>query len=472
MKLFLNSVFALSAMGCIGILTAIAEEMTIAPSARTGLQVTVYKGDLALIRDSRQVELESGDIDLAFSDISAGLQPETALLKSTDSAFAVREQVFDLGVIDRQALLKASIGQEVTLVRIDLENREEFETKAQVISVAKGIVLKIGDRIVTDIPGRLIFESLPPNLHAQPTLLASIKTLKVGDAVADLNYLTNGLTWRADYVAELGEGGKTIDLSAWATITNTTGTDFPQATLKLFSGEINRSAPPREMIQTAEMISARFASMAEEVPQESLSGSYLYTINRPVNLVDEQSKQLALLSTGRIEVLEDRISHSEGFSVRGEMSGKRRITRAERVIVFKNTPEAGLGVPLPEGVVRIFGQDSTGSLQLLGEDNVSHTPVGQEVRLALGLDFDVTVERTQTEFLRASERITISAHRLDVSNAKSEPVTVRLVEKMQGDWQITEESDAHLPVPGGAEWRIEVPALGKVQVTYRVRVRF
>lgn len=473
MKLFLKSVFLIFFIAGAAVLrSAAAEEMTVAPSDRTGLQVTVYNGDLALIRDIREVDLKPGDIDLAFADVSTGLQPETALLRSADSAFTVREQVFNFAVIDRQALLNASIGQEVTVVRINPKNGEEIEIKAEVISVSNEVVLKIGDRITTDIPGRLVFESLPPNLRAQPTLLASVETLTAGVAVADLNYLTTGLTWRADYVAELHEGGDTMELSAWATIANTTGTNFPQATLKLVAGDINRAVAPRQIMNTMEMVSARSAAMAEDVAQESLGAFYLYTIDQPVNLVDQQTKQLALLSAGSIEVREDLFSRSEGFSIRGTISGQRRTTQAERAIVFKNTDEAGLGTPLPSGTVRVYGQDSTGSLQMLGEDSLRHTPVEQEVRFKLGRDFDVTVERTQTDFLRASERITISAHRVVVSNAKDEPVTLRLVETMQGDWQITEESGAHSRAPGGAEWRVEVPPRGEAQVTYRVRVRF
>ena len=219
-------------------------------------------------------------------------------------------------------------------------------------------------------------------------------------------------------------------------------------------------------------MSARSAVMADDVRQESLAAFHVYAIDRPVTLADQQTKQLALLSARRVTVRTDLLSRGDTFALRGSMNGQTRTAQVTRALVFNNTEAEGLGTPLPSGTVRVYGQDSSGALQLLGEDGLSHTPVGQEVRFTLGRDFDVTVIRDQTEFLRASDRITISEHRLTVSNAKDEAVSVRLAEPMQGDWDIIEESLAHTKAGGDAQWLVEVPAGGEAEVTYRVRVRF
>ena len=448
-----------------------ADELNVLPSARTGLAVTVYNGDLALVRDSRRVDLPSGESDLAFADVSTRLQPNTALLQSSNRALLVREQVFDFDVVSQSSLLQASVGQEVGVVRFNPDSGKDVETRATVLSVANGVVLEIDGRITTEVPGRLVFDSLPPGVRAQPTLVASVSTEESGDVDADLSYLTNGLTWRADYVAELSEDGLTIDLSAWATISNTTGTDYPEATLKLVAGDINRAAPQPQMMRAMEM-GSRSSKMAADVMQESLAAFHLYAIEKPVTLADRQTKQLALLSANSIVVDTDLVSRSDVFTARGPMLGQQRSSQATRSLVFENSDEEGLGTPLPAGTVRVYGQDSSGALQLLGEDGVGHTPTGQDVQFTLGRDFDVTVVREQLEFLRASDRITITSNRITVSNGKDLPETVRLVEGLQGDWEIVEESAPHSKVLGEAEWTVEVPAGGEVQVEYRVRVRF
>lgn len=450
---------------------ASADELRVPPAARTGLSVTVYNGDLALIRDRRRVDLPAGQTDLAFADVSTRLQPNTALLRSDTGAFKVQQQVFDFDVVSQSSLLQASVGKKVTVVRANPATGKETETRATVLAVANGIVLEMDGKITTDIPGRLVFDSLPPGVRTQPTLVASIAAENKGEVNADLSYLTNGLSWRADYVAEFSEADSVIDLSAWATISNTTGTDFPEATLKLVAGDINRAVPQPQVMRAMEMAS-RGPKMADGFAQESLAAFHLYTIEQPVTLADRQSKQLALLSAASIAVRTDLVSRGDNFALRGPMNGQVREGQATRSLVFNNTEADGLGVPLPAGTVRVYGQDSSGALQLLGEDGVSHTPKGQDVQFTLGRDFDVTIVREQREFLRASERTTISAHRITVSNAKDTAVAVRLVEGMQGEWEILEESESHEKKQGDAEWSVEVPAGEEVVVDYRVRVRF
>lgn len=465
--------FPLLALTLVSALTTIvvADEISIPPAARTGLAVTVYNGDLALVRDRRRVDLPSGQTDLAFADVSTRMQPSTALLQSGERAFKVQEQVFDFDVVSQSSLLQASVGKQVTVVRINPATGKETEVRATVLAVANGVVLEIDGQITTEIPGRLVFDALPPSVRTQPTLVASIAAPKAGEVEANLSYLTNGLTWRADYVAEYDEAQSMIGLSAWASISNTSGTDFPDATLKLVAGDINRAAPQPQMMRAMEM-AASAPKMADNFSQEGLAAFHLYAIDRPVTLSDRQSKQLALLSADSIAVQVDLASRGDNFALRGPMSGQVREAQATRSLVFTNSEADGLGLPLPAGTVRVYGQDSTGAMQLLGEDGVSHTPKGQDVRFTLGRDFDVTVVREQREFLRSSERSTISAHRITVSNAKDKPVTVRLVEGMQGEWEILDQSEPHEKVQGDAEWVIDVPPGGEAQVDYRVRVRF
>lgn len=453
---------------------AYGAEITVPPTARSDLSVTVYNGDLALVRDTRSITAPEGESDLAFAGVSAQLRPSTALFQPDMDGLAVSEQVFDFDVLSEASLLRAYVGRDVTVVRVNPATGEEEEQRATVISVTNGVVLEIEGRITTGIPGRLVFGSRPDTLRTQPTLVASVSAEADINGEAVLSYLTSGLNWSADYVAELSPDGKTIDLSAWATVSNTTGVDFPNTILKLVAGDINRVAQGRgfQVEEMAMRSDARMASMAQNVQQESLAAFHLYAISRPVDLGDRQTKQLALLSASDVGVEEDLFSIGDGFAVRSQIPGQVRSQNATRALVFTNSEDEGVGVPLPAGTVRVYGQDSKGTAQLLGEDRLDHTAVGSDARLTLGRDFDVTVERIQTEFLRASDRVTISAHQTTIRNAKDEPATVRLSEPLQGDWEIIEESAPHESVAGSPERRITVPAGGEAELTYRVRLRF
>src|SRR5262245_59801332 len=58
------------------------------------LSVTVYNSDIALVRDVRNIQLQSGDFDLKFMDIAATVNPATVHFRSTTepSRVSVLEQ--------------------------------------------------------------------------------------------------------------------------------------------------------------------------------------------------------------------------------------------------------------------------------------------------------------------------------------------------------------------------------------------
>ncbi len=138
----------------------------------------------------------------------------------------------------------------------------------------------------------------------------------------------------------------------------------------------------------------------------------------------------------------------------------------------------GLGIPLPKGVIRVYKKDSKGNAQFIGEDRIDHTPKNETVRLKLGDAFDVTADRKQTDFKKLSgfsryNYVFESAYQIVIKNAKSEAVTVKVVEPMPGDWQMQSESHPHTKAASNAAvWNVSVPAEGKTTLTYRVQVKY
>jgi hypothetical protein len=136
-----------------------------------------------------------------------------------------------------------------------------------------------------------------------------------------------------------------------------------------------------------------------------------------------------------------------------------------------------LGIPLPKGIVRVYKKDKQGNAQFVGEDQIDHTPGNEIVRLKLGNAFDVTASRKQTDFQRLGEEgrhhvVFESAYQIVLKNARKEAVTVIVREPVPGDWTIVSESQPHTRAASDvAEWKVSVPAEGKVTLTYRVRVK-
>jgi hypothetical protein len=276
-------------------------------------------------------------------------------------------------------------------------------------------------------------------------------------------------------VAELNERDDRLDFSGWVTLTNQSGAAYPNARLQLVAGDLNRvrgrQPGPREPMAMA----AKMAE-AEDLRQESLFEYHLYTLQRPTTLSENQTKQVALLSTTGVSVRKEFLLAGASHYYFGQYGDIGQKLKVAVFVEFQNKGE-GLGIPLPKGVVRVYKKDTQGNAQFVGEDRIDHTPRNETVRLKLGNAFDVTADRKQTDFQRLAPEsrhaaVFETAYRIVLKNAKKEAVDVMVREPVPGDWTMVSESQPHTKAASGiAEWKVRVPADGEATLTYRVRAK-
>ena len=443
--------------------------------------VTIYNENLALVKDLRKVNLKRGATALAFRDVSAKMRPETALLRSvsTPGSLSVTEQNFDFDLLTPRKLLEKYVGQTVTIVRTHPTTGVETSEVAQVLAANEGVVLKIGNRIETGIPGRIVYDDVPANLRDRPTLVMSLNNTSNTPQEVELSYLTGGLAWKADYVVELNATEDKLDMSGWVTLTNTSGASYRNAKLQLVAGDVNQ-IKERVVVagsRTMTMAAAPVAKVAD-MQEESLFEYHLYTLNRPTTIAEKQTKQVALLSASGVPARKEFLLQGSDYyyqSAYGDLGQKMKIGA---FIEFDNKESAQLGMPLPKGVIRVYKKDSNGNAQFIGEDSVDHTPKNEKVRLKLGDAFDVTADKKQTDFKKIAgtskyNYIFESGYEIVLKNAKKEPVTVTVQEPMPGDWQILSSNHPHTKASSNtAVWKVTVPAESSSKLVYRAQVRY
>jgi len=453
-------------------------EPTSGAAERETRALTVYNDDLALVKERRRVNLKPGLNRLSLRDVSAQMRPETALLRAvTGAPIALVEQNFDFDLLTPAKLLEKHVGREVTVIRTLPNNGEERREKATVLAANSGTVLRFADRIETGVPGRLVFDQLPPNLRDRPTLSVLFDG-KGGEQSLELSYLTGGVAWKADYVANLSPDGKQLDLSGWVTLTNRSGAAYDNATLQLVAGTVNRVRPPPPYNRMAKSVMA--APAMADVAQESLGDFHLYSFERPTSIADQQTKQLALLSASAVPVVREYLLAGSDWIYREDQGQIGQKLKPAIFVKFQNKG-GQLGKPLPGGVIRVYAKDSRGAAQFVGEDRIAHTAKNEEIALKLGEAFDITAERKQMSFARLlakadkSERVIGAevSYRIELRNAKDEPVVVRVQESLPGDWEMVSESHPHKKESSRvAAWNIAVPADGKTVLTYKLKVRW
>jgi hypothetical protein len=443
--------------------------------------VTIYNENLALVKDQRRVSFEAGRNRLALREVSARMRSETALLRSLShpGSLALLEQNFDFDLLTPAKLLEKYVGRQVRVFRINQKTGEESFEAATVLAATGGVVLRIGDRIETGLPGRIVYDGVPANLRDRPTLVSELDAARNGQQTVELSYLTGGLSWKADYVAELNAADSALDLNGWVTLANQSGTAYPNAKLQLVAGDVNRVRD--EMVLAAKasrMREAQAAAPRSDMAQESLFEYHLYTLQRPTTIADNQSKQVALLGAQGVPVVKELLLQGSDYYYRTSVGGIGQKLKVGVYVQFENRESARLGVPMPKGVVRVYKKDSQGNAQFVGEDRIDHTPKNEKVRLKLGDAFDVTADKKQTDFKRReptnrASYVFESAYEVVVRNAKKEAATVVVREPVPGDWTMLEESQQHAKVAAGtAEWKVKVPAEGSTTLRYRVLVRY
>ena len=436
--------------------------LSAAASAEPGIDITIYADNQALVQDVRTVTFTGAKQKVEFKNVSAQIRAETASLVATD--MAIIEQNFDYDLLSPAKIMENAVGQTITLVRTNPATGAETREQAVVLAANGGVVLQIGNRIEVlrddGLPVRVIFDHIPPNMRADPTLSITLQG-KAGTREAALRYLTPGLGWRADYVALYDEGKGTIDVQGWVTLTNNSGTTYENARTVLVAGS------PRMLNQSYNRGGYQGGNEGlveagtESGTRERLGDYYLYPLGERTTIANLQTKQVSFLDVHGAAA-------QHGYEARfGWLQTSDTPISAATVYSFSNSANGGLGDQLPAGIVRFYIKDSRGQAQFIGEHAIGHTPMGSKLAMSTGDAFDVKVQPVVESRTKVNDRRWKTNMRYTLTNALPKPVTVHVVQSgLWGDTRISAESDKSTRRDADSvEWTVTIPANGKTALT-------
>ncbi len=458
-----------SALACLPLIVGGMAAPLLAQDAATGnaqgdVAVTIYNNGQSLVQDDRQLSVAAGGNRIEFPDVSARIRPETVTLSGP--GIGIVEQNFDFDLLTPDKLMDKAVGQSITLVRTNPATGAERTERAKVLAANGGIVLQIGERIEVlrddGLPVRAVFDRLPPNLRARPTLSVTVDAASAGTVPARLSYLTPNLGWTADYVALFDAAKGAMDVQGWVTLTNSTGTTFNNARTLLVAGNPGGGGGFRQM--TGAMDSAG----TESNDRERLGDYYLYPLAARTTIANAQQKQVSFLD------VKGAPARSTYEYVNRWLGSNNEPVSTASVLRFSTSRQGGLGDQLPAGTIRVYMRDARGDPQFIGENRIDHTPMGSAMSLRTGDAFDVKVQPTVVSRTRKGDSRWVTKMKYAISNARPTPVTVLLAQDgLYGDVRISDESLKGERISADrVEWQVPVPANGKVDLTVTFDSRY
>jgi hypothetical protein len=450
--------------------TAAAAPLSITWEDQREVMVTIYNGNLGLVKDLREVRLPAGATEVWFMDVAAQIDPTTVHLRSMTAPAGLRilEQNYEYDLLSSEKLLEKYVGRRVRLYQSDGTYHDAT------LLTTRGPVFDINGQIHLGYSGRLVLPSLPDNLVAKPTLAWLLRNQTVGAQRVEASYLTGGVTWRADYVMVLNPADDRTDLTGWVTIDNKSGATYGNASLKLVAGDVNRAQDRKREARMMD-VAGKAASVAEasrDFAAEGFFEYHLYTLDGRTTIKDNQTKQLTLMAAADVPVRKELIYYGAQDYYRNSYGTPISNQKVAVFLEIKNSKENRLGLPLPKGKVRVYKADRSGSQQFIGEDWIDHTPKDEQVKIKLGNAFDVVGERTQKDWRKLASNLYEVEWEISLRNHKAEEQTVTVIEPVPGDWQVLHSTHAYEKVEAHTlRYRIPVPKDGTTKLVYRVRLR-
>ena len=421
--------------------------------------VTVYNDNLGVVKDRRPFTLTSGVSDLQFTDVAASIDPTSVHLRALGrSPIEILWQDYRYDLVSTDKLLERYVDQPIDVATKDDQVKRgtllSYDPGSLVLQDASGGLTLLNRGEVRQVG----LKELPKGLITRPTLVWRLRTDAAGEQPLEVSYMAGGMAWHAEYVTVLDESETSLDLQGWASVENHSGATYDDAKVKLVAGSIHRAQQPRPMYADG-MMKARASEVA--MVERAFFEYHIYEVPLRATLANNEVKQLGLLHASGVKAVK-----------RYTYDPTRDNDNVMVTVEFGNAQASGLGMPLPEGVVRIFKRDTDGSLELAGEDRIKHTPKNERVRLSVGNAFDIGVERKQTDYKQVTPRLLEQSFEITLRNHKNDAVDVTIAEHAGGDWEIVKSSHPFTKKDATTfEFVVRCAPEKPVTVTYTLRTK-
>jgi len=380
-------------------------------SALFSNSITIYNNNLAHINETQNISLKKGLQNIKFENL-----PNLIIVDSISPTFEdsvkLISQSYKNNPLNIDNLLKANLNKEV-----EFYGRDKKLLKGKLINLNPSII-ESGKRYYIVDSDYIIFNKLPKNIDYKPYIIWNIYSKKAKDSSVELSYLINGINWSSNYTVTLRDNR--LNLKTWATIVNKSGKAFKDVNAMLIAGAVNqhRANTPMARVYKSRVV-AMEASVNVNLAPKDISGYHIYKLPNKITLLNNQSKQIVMLEAKNIKYKRYAVANNSYFNRYEE----REISFSQQ-IKFKNSKENALGVPLPQGLVRVYK-----SKYYLGDSRIGNTPKDENITLNIGQMFDVVGKQKITKYIVRDKYRDVET-KYTVKNRSKKPIELKISENI------------------------------------------
>ena len=391
--------------------------------------LTLYKDGTALVKQPVAWSIPSGDSYVTWSSLPNGIHKDTPFLNLEGAA--IISQRFNDNVFTGIDYFNKLRGQE-----IQVKPKGGKIVKGTLLEISSGsVTLSHQSGIITFNRAELEFLGSKNKDMDLPTfnpfLSWDLNSNEEKVIKGELVYKTNNFSWTTVYRLKMLNEEKG-ELVAEAVISNNSDMNFEETTLQLVEGNLNKidGFRPRSEKNSRPSI-ASVNNFSPRMNIDELGDYHIYALNDNHDL--ESKENITIRMYGPLDVKYVKTYVFENSERR------QKEEPLEVQLTLSNMEKNGLGISLPGGKVEIYSYTQKTGLEYIGADNMGQVPKGQSTKLTSGRAFDVIGNRKVLNYdrQRKSEEAVIE---IGITNNRTESVDILLIEHINGDWIIKDES--------------------------------
>ncbi len=391
--------------------------------------LTIYKDGTALIKQPVGWSIPSGISYITWNSLPSGIDKDTPFLNITGAD--IISQRFNNNIFTGTDFFSKKKGK-----TIQVKPKNSKLVKGVLLEISSSfITLKHSSGIITFNRNELEYLGSKYDEIELPTfdpfLSWDLKSKSSKDIEGELVYKSHNFSWSTVYrlIMQNEERGELI---AEAVISNNSNMDFEASKIQLVEGNINKV---KKKTIKAERSNRSYATAQLDASSlinlDQLGDYHIYALNETHDLGAKEN--ITVRMYGPLDV---------GYSKKYVFENTERRQKEEPLevqLTMENTEANGLGISLPAGKVEMYSYKEGKGLEYIGADGMGQVPKGQFTTLTSGRAFDVFGNRKVLNYdrQRKSEEAVIE---IRVTNARNEKVNVLLIEHINGDWVIKDES--------------------------------